>query len=109
MSRSRARVRSPPTADAGAQALHRAIAFDPDNAFDSIAYDKGEAVLAMFEAWLGEDVFRAALRAYLHDHAGGSVTTADLVTALTATAPPRRRRRCRRTSITPGRRSSSSR
>lgn len=74
--------------DTGAQALHRAITFDPDNAFDSIEYDKGEAVLAMFEAWLGEDVFRTALRTYLRDHAGGSVTTADLVKALAATAPP---------------------
>ncbi|MEO8842479.1 MAG: M1 family metallopeptidase [Kofleriaceae bacterium] len=72
-------------ADTGAQALHRPITFDPDNAFDSIEYDKGEAVLAMFEAWLGEDVFRAALRTYLRDHAGGSVTTADLVKAFAAT------------------------
>lgn len=72
--------------DVGAQALHRAITFDPDNAFDSIEYDKGEAVLATFEAWLGEDVFRTALRTYLHAHAGGSVTTADLVNALAATA-----------------------
>ncbi|MEO8554401.1 MAG: M1 family metallopeptidase, partial [Kofleriaceae bacterium] len=74
--------------EAGAKPLHRAIAFDPDNAFDSIAYDKGEAVLTMFEAWAGPDLFRAALRAYLAAHALGSVTTADLVSALaTATTP----------------------
>jgi alanyl aminopeptidase len=72
--------------EAGAQPLHRPVAFDPDNAFDSIAYDKGEAVLAMFEHWIKPDVFRAALRAYLQAHANGSVTTADLVAALTATA-----------------------
>jgi alanyl aminopeptidase len=72
--------------EAGAKPLHRPVAFDPDNAFDSIAYDKGEAVLAMFEHWIKPDVFRTALRAYLQAHANGSVTTADLVAALTATA-----------------------
>ena len=72
--------------EAGAQPLHRPVAFDPDNAFDSIAYDKGEAVLAMFERWIKPDVFRTALRGYLQAHANGSVTTADLVAALTATA-----------------------
>ena len=73
--------------DARPRALHRTVAFDPDNAFDSIAYDKGESVLAMFEAWIGEDNFRTALRAYLHAHAGGSVTTADLVEAIAAVSP----------------------
>ncbi len=68
--------------EAGARALHRPISFDPDNAFDSIAYDKGEAVLSMFEQWIGEDRFRAGLRAYLAAHAGGNVTTADLVRAI---------------------------
>ncbi|HEY0250693.1 MAG TPA: M1 family aminopeptidase, partial [Kofleriaceae bacterium] len=75
-------------ADANPQALHRKVTFDPDNAFDSIAYDKGEAVLAMFEAWIGEDPFRTALRAYLHDHAGGSVVTGDLVKAVAAVSSP---------------------
>jgi len=74
--------------EAGAQALHHPVAFDPDNAFDSIAYDKGEAVLAMFENWIKPDVFRTALRAYLEAHAHGSVTTADLVAALATTAGP---------------------
>jgi len=72
--------------EAGAQPLHRPVAFDPDNAFDSIAYDKGEAVLAMFEQWITPDVFRTALRAYLQAHANGSVTTADLVAAITEAA-----------------------
>ena len=108
-SRSRARTRSPPTAKPARQPLHRPVAFDPDNAFDSIAYDKGEAVLAMFERWVKPDVFRAALRAYLQAHANGSVTTADLVAALTRRQARSRRRRSPRTSITPARRSSSSR
>ena len=57
---------------------------DPENAFDSIAYDKGEAVLAMFERWVGADVFRAALRAYLPTTRAARSTTADLVAALAA-------------------------
>jgi len=74
--------------DAGAQPLHRSITFDPENEFDAISYDKGEAVLATFEAWLGAEPFRAALRAYLAAHRGGNVTTADLLHALaTATTP----------------------
>ncbi len=74
--------------DAGARALHRPVAFDPDNAFDAIAYDKGEAVLSMFEQWVGETKFREGLRAYLKDHAGGNVTTADLVAAIAAASTP---------------------
>ncbi|MFT3697314.1 MAG: M1 family metallopeptidase [Kofleriaceae bacterium] len=74
--------------DAYAQALHRKVTFDPDNAFDSIAYDKGEAVLAMFEGWIGEDPFRTAIRAYLAAHSRGSVTTQDLVSAIATAATP---------------------
>jgi alanyl aminopeptidase len=36
----------------------------------------------MFERWLGDEVFRAALRAYLSGHAHASATSADLVAAL---------------------------
>ena len=61
---------------------------DPDAAFDTAAYDKGELVLATFERAAGADAFRAAVRAYLHDHRGGSVTIADFSRALaTATSP----------------------
>ena len=33
--------------------------------FDSIAYEKGAAVLRMVEGWLGEEAFRAGVNAYL--------------------------------------------
>jgi alanyl aminopeptidase len=57
---------------------------DIANAFDSITYQKGAAVLRMFEAWLGPDVFREGVRRYLAAHAWGSATTADFVSALEA-------------------------
>jgi alanyl aminopeptidase len=55
---------------------------DITNAFDGITYQKGEAVLAMVERYVGEDAFRAGLHDYLVAHAGGNATTADLVAAL---------------------------
>ncbi|HTX23480.1 MAG TPA: M1 family metallopeptidase [Steroidobacteraceae bacterium] len=49
------------------------------NAFDSaITYDKGQAFLRMLEAYLGPDVFRAGIRAYIKAHAFSNATTADL-------------------------------
>jgi alanyl aminopeptidase len=73
---------------ADAQPLHRHTTFDPENEFDAIAYDKGQAVLETFEAWIGDDGFRDALRGYLAAHRGGSVHTSDLVLALATTKAP---------------------
>ena len=55
--------------------------------FDAISYKKGSAVWHGLEVWMGRGRFRAALGAYLDAHAWGSVTTAELVTALAAAAP----------------------
>ena len=55
---------------------------DISNAFDSITYTKGGAVLAMFEAWLGEDQFRDALRRYLAKHADANAGAADFLAEL---------------------------
>ena len=52
------------------------------SAFDGITYTKGEAVIRMLEEWLGEDVFRAGVRAYLDEHAWGNATSDDLLRAL---------------------------
>jgi cytosol alanyl aminopeptidase len=57
---------------------------DIANAFDSITYQKGAAVLRMFEAWLDPDVFRDGVRRYLKAHAWGNATTADFASALGA-------------------------
>ena len=55
---------------------------DIKNAFDSITYEKGGAVLAMFERWMGADTFREGIRLYLRRHEGGTATSADLLAAL---------------------------
>src|SRR5262249_11183783 len=57
---------------------------DIEESFDSITYEKGEAVLAMFEAWIGADAFQAGIRRYLADHTDGSAIGADLFAALGA-------------------------
>lgn len=56
------------------------------NAFDPITYAKGEAVLEMFEAWLGEDAFQKGVRRYLTEHAWGNATAANFFAALSAEA-----------------------
>ncbi len=59
---------------------------DVHNAFDSITYSKGDAVLSMFERWLTPEVFRRGIQRYLREHAGGNATSADLFAALSAEA-----------------------
>jgi aminopeptidase N len=51
-------------------------------AFDSITYAKGQAIIRMVENYLGDDAFRAGIRAYMMQHAYGNTTTADLWGAL---------------------------
>jgi aminopeptidase N len=53
-------------------------------AFDSITYAKGQALIRMVENYLGEDAFRAGIRAYMQQHAYSNTTTADLWGALQA-------------------------
>jgi len=59
---------------------------DIANAFDSITYQKGAAVLRMFESQLGPTAFRDGVRKYLRAHAWGNATTADFVAALAGAA-----------------------
>jgi aminopeptidase N len=53
--------------------LEAANSFDP-----RITYHKGQAVLRMIEAYLGPDIFRDGIRAYLKAHAYSNATSADL-------------------------------
>jgi alanyl aminopeptidase len=55
---------------------------DINNAFATITYQKGGAVLAMFERWMGADTFREGIRLYMRRHRGGTATSADLLAAL---------------------------
>jgi len=59
---------------------------DITNAFDGITYQKGAAVLAMLEHYVGDEPFRRGLHDFLVAHATGNATTADLIAALARAA-----------------------
>ena len=59
---------------------------DIANAFDDITYEKGAAVIEMFEKWLGPDTFRDGVRLYLKQHAWGNATAADFEAAMSVAA-----------------------
>ncbi|HTE49293.1 MAG TPA: M1 family aminopeptidase [Kofleriaceae bacterium] len=59
---------------------------DIEGQFSPLVYRKGGAILAMFEAYLGEERTRDALRRYLAASARGSVTSTELAAALSAGA-----------------------
>ena len=50
--------------------------------FDEIAYEKGGAVLAMLEGYLGEADMRDGIQRYFRRHSGGTATSDDLIRAL---------------------------
>ena len=59
------------------------------NAFDSITYQKGATVIAMFERWIGEEEFHRGVHGYLASRIDGSATAQDFLQALTqASAKP---------------------
>lgn len=66
----------------------RAIHGDPRTSaeikemFDGITYQKGAAVLDMLESYVGADVFRKGVNAYLQAHANGNATSADFWQAM---------------------------
>ena len=60
---------------------------DLANVWDSITYQKGQSVLAMFEQWLGPERFRAGVRRYIGRHAWGNATAADFSAALAVDDP----------------------
>jgi aminopeptidase N len=47
-------------------------------AFDGITYNKGAAVIAMLNAYIGPDAFRDGVRQYMHAHAYGNTVDTDL-------------------------------
>ena len=59
---------------------------DIHDAFDGTTYAKGEAVIKMFERFMGPEVFRKAIHDYLLAHANGNATSDDLLQVLSATA-----------------------
>ncbi len=55
-----------------------------DNLMQNVGtqYNKGKAVLAMFEQWIGEDAFRTGVLDYLNRHRWGNARASDLWQAL---------------------------
>ena len=52
---------------------------DISNAFDGITYQKGAAVIRMFEQYVGPDRFRRGVRLYMKQHADGNATAKDFL------------------------------
>src|SRR6185503_8972391 len=71
-----------------ARAVRQPVASDDDieNAFDAITYQKGGAVLAMLESWIGRERFGRGLTRYLERNRWTSVTTDAFVAAVSAEA-----------------------
>ena len=57
---------------------HVATVEQASQAFDDITYQKGEAVIRMLEAYVGDAAWRSGVRAYLSAHAYGNTVSDDL-------------------------------
>lgn len=55
---------------------------DIANAFDSITYSKGSALLNMFESYMGPEEFRRGVRRYLDKYSWKNATSAEFLEAL---------------------------
>jgi alanyl aminopeptidase len=67
-----------------ARAIRQPIAADDDiyNAFDGLTYQKGAAVLSMFEGFAGEEAFREGVRVHMKKFAHGVATAKDFLESL---------------------------
>ena len=59
---------------------------DIETAFDGITYQKGAAVMGMFENYVGDKTFQKGMRAYIQAHKFGNATADDLVNAIATAA-----------------------
>src|SRR6185369_2442583 len=68
--------------------IRQPITSDDDiaNAFDDITYQKGAAVIRMFETWLGPAKFRNGVQAYLKQNADGAATVTQFLAAISKAA-----------------------
>lgn len=60
---------------------------DISNAFDSITYLKGAAVIGMFESWVGAPAFRNGVQAYLKKHAFKTATAPEFLASISSQSP----------------------
>ncbi|HUK16650.1 MAG TPA: M1 family metallopeptidase [Bryobacteraceae bacterium] len=61
---------------------------DISNAFDGITYQKGAAVIRMFEAWMGEQEFQTGVHAYLTRYAYKNARVNDFLDSIAAAGRP---------------------
>ena len=68
--------------------IRQPIAGDDDiaNAFDGITYQKGAAVIKMFETWIGPDKFRAGVQSYLKSNSDKNATSPQFLAAISKAA-----------------------
>ncbi len=59
---------------------------DIQTAFDGITYQKGAAVLGMFENYVGEDTFRDGMRAYIQKYKHANANANDLIDSIAKAA-----------------------
>ncbi|HEX4773846.1 MAG TPA: M1 family metallopeptidase [Bryobacteraceae bacterium] len=59
---------------------------DIENAFDGITYQKGAAVIGMFENWLGPEAFRNGVHSYMERYAFRTATTSDFLDSVSTAA-----------------------
>src|SRR4029079_19060963 len=52
------------------------------SAFDDITYEKGSAVIRMFENYVGRDAFRKGVQNYMRKHAAGSAHARDVLSSI---------------------------
>jgi alanyl aminopeptidase len=57
---------------------------DINDAFDAITYQKGAAVIGMFEGWIGPETFRKGVQEYLRRYSFKSATAADFLDVLSS-------------------------
>jgi len=57
---------------------------DISNAFDDITYQKGAAVIAMFENWVGPKTFRKGVQSYLKEYAFRTATAPEFLDAISS-------------------------
>ncbi len=71
-----------------ARRIRQPIAGDDDiaNAFDGITYQKGAAVIRMFENSVGSEVFRRGVQQYLKDNSDRGATSAQFLAAISKAA-----------------------
>ncbi|MDN3578869.1 M1 family metallopeptidase [Chitinimonas viridis] len=74
---------------ASARRVHQPILTNQDmgGAFDSITYDKGQTILAMFETWLGDAQFQAGVGRYMKRHAWSNAKGSDFIQAMAGDQP----------------------